>query len=81
MAELTDATRAFLGEPRFATVATNNGNDAPQMSVVWYELQGDILTFSTGTGNRKYRNIEANPRVSVCGGWLPLRGLGRHRDL
>ena len=38
---LSDKARAFLEEKRFAVLATINQDGTPQLTTMWYELQGD----------------------------------------
>ena len=84
MAVLTDTVKAFLNEPRFAVVATMNEDTTPQLSVVWYELAGDSITFSTSAGNRKHRNLQRDSRLTVCVEdgyrYVTLRGTATFED-
>lgn len=67
MAEgLTDEMRRFLGERRFAVLATVNPDGAPQQTVMWYMLDGDEIVMNTKRGRRKDRNLLRDPRISVC---------------
>jgi PPOX class probable F420-dependent enzyme len=63
---LTDEMRRFLEEPRFAVLATVNPDGSPQQTVMWYLLEGDRILMNTKRGRRKDRNIDRDPRVSVC---------------
>ncbi len=62
---LTAAMRAFLGERRFAVVATVNPSGMPQQTVMWYLLDGDELLFNTKRGRRKDLNLRRDPRASL----------------
>lgn len=64
--KLSDEARAFLEGPRFAVVATINPDGSPQQTVIWYELQGDEIMMNTAQGRVKDRNLQRDPRVSVC---------------
>lgn len=64
--QLTDEFRAFLEAPRFAVIATINPDGSPQQSVIWYVLQGDQIMLNTARGRVKTRNLERDPRVSLC---------------
>lgn len=57
---------ALLQPPVFAVVATSCGDGQPQSSVVWLRADADGLVFSTIRGRLKTRNMERDPRVSVC---------------
>ncbi|MEO5953098.1 MAG: PPOX class F420-dependent oxidoreductase, partial [Chloroflexia bacterium] len=66
MKELTDSVKAFLGERRFAVLATINPDGMPQQSTMWYELRGDHIMMNTLVGRKKERNLKRDPRVSIC---------------
>ena len=42
--ELSEKARAFLQERRFAVLATINKNGSPQLTTMWYLLDGDTIT-------------------------------------
>ncbi len=65
-ANLSDVARALLNPPVFAVLTTVSADGAPQSSVVWLRTDGDELVFSTIRGRLKCRNMEREPRVSVC---------------
>jgi PPOX class probable F420-dependent enzyme len=64
--QLTDAARQFLGEKRFAVLATINKDGTPQQTVMWYELQGDEVMMNTARGRLKDRNLDRDARISIC---------------
>ncbi len=66
MAELSDKARAFLQEKRFAVLGTINPDSTPQLSVMWYELDGDEILMNTKVGRVKERNLRRDPRISIC---------------
>lgn len=63
---LSEKTRAFLEEVRFASLATINPDGTPQQTVMWYELRGDTIMMNTAAGRRKAQNVQRDARVSVC---------------
>ena len=63
---LPDTARRLLNPPVFAVLTTVNADGGPQSSVVWLRTEGDDLVFSTIRGRLKCRNMEREPRVSVC---------------
>jgi PPOX class probable F420-dependent enzyme len=65
-AQLTDKAREFLSEKRFAVLATINKDGTPQQTVMWYELQGNEIMMNTARGRLKDRNLERDPRISLC---------------
>jgi PPOX class probable F420-dependent enzyme len=50
----------------FVVLSTTNADGSPQSSVIWAKRDGDEIVFSTIRGRLKTRNIERDPRVSVC---------------
>ena len=64
---LTPAVRAFLDERRYAVIATINESGAPQLTAIWYELQGDEVMMNTAAGRLKHRNLQRDPKSST--GW------------
>lgn len=63
---LSGSARRLLGPPVFAVLSTVNSDGSPQSSVIWLRIDGDQVVFSTIRGRRKCRNMERDPRVSVC---------------
>jgi PPOX class probable F420-dependent enzyme len=66
MAELTPSIQAFLSETRFAALATINKDGTPQQSTMWYALDGDTILMNTKAGRLKHRNLQRDPRASIC---------------
>jgi PPOX class probable F420-dependent enzyme len=66
LAALTPAVRAFLRVPRYAVIATINESGMPQLTAIWYELQGDQVLMNTAAGRLKHRNLQRDPRLSLC---------------
>jgi PPOX class probable F420-dependent enzyme len=62
---INDALRAFLEEPRFASIATIDPDGAPRQSVVWYLLEGDTLVINSRVGRRWPTNLLRDPRIAV----------------
>ena len=63
---LTAEVRAFLAEPRYAVLATINESGMPQLTAIWYELQGDAVMMNMAAGRLKHRNLQRDPRLSLC---------------
>ena len=64
-ATIPDDIRALITEPIFFHIATVNPDGSPQVSVVWADLDGDRIVFSTAEGRAKPRNLRRDPRVSI----------------
>ena len=63
---LSDKARAFLQEPRFAVLGTLNHDGSPQLTTMWYLLEGDTIIMNTKAGRLKERNMRRDLRISVC---------------
>ena len=63
---LPDAAKALLDAPTYVVLTTINPNGSPQSTVMWIKLDGDEVVFSTLLGRKKARNLERDPRASVC---------------
>lgn len=66
IADLSENVRRFLAEPSFAVLATINTDGTPQQTVLWYEIQGDIVMMNTKAGRLKDRNLRRDSRASLC---------------
>ena len=64
--QLSDDICRFLEQPHYAVLATVNADGTPQLTVVWYELQGDVVMMNTAAGRLKDRNLRRDPRAAVC---------------
>ncbi len=63
---LSEQARAFLAEKRFGVLATINKDGTPQLTTMWYLLEGDTIVMNTKVGRLKERNMRRDPRISVC---------------
>jgi PPOX class probable F420-dependent enzyme len=63
---LSPRARAFLQERRFAVLGTINRDGTPQLSTMWYLLEGDTIMMNTKVGRVKERNMRRDPRISLC---------------
>jgi PPOX class probable F420-dependent enzyme len=63
---LTEKARAFLQEQRFAVLATLNKDGSPQLTTMWYLLEGDTIIMNTKAGRVKDLNMKRDPRISIC---------------
>ncbi len=66
LAGLTSVVRTFLDERRYAVLATINESGMPQLTAIWYELQGDEVLMNTAAGRLKHRNLQRDPRLTLC---------------
>lgn len=64
--ELPDGARKLLDAVTYAVLSTINPDGEPQSSVIWLRRDGDDVLFSTILGRRKTRNMQRDPRVTIC---------------
>jgi PPOX class probable F420-dependent enzyme len=61
---------AFIRQRGLAVVATCAADGAPEAALVGIAAtEGSELVFDTSRASRKYRNLQASPRVAVVIGW------------
>ncbi len=63
---LSEKARAFLEEPRFASLATINPDGSVQQTVMWYLIRDDHILMNTARGRKKDRNLLRDTRISIC---------------
>lgn len=62
---LSEAQRRFLEERHFAVLGTTNPSGSPNLTVMWYLLDGEDILFNTRAGRQKERNLTHDPRASL----------------
>lgn len=65
-AEVTPEVDAFMRETRVAVIATIDRDGRPRTAPVWFLWAEGAPVLFTGRKTLKWRNIEANPQVSLC---------------
>jgi PPOX class probable F420-dependent enzyme len=65
-APLSEQIRAFLGQPRFGVLGTSREDGSPQLTVMWYDLDGDEILMNTTVERAKAANLRRDPRVALC---------------
>lgn len=81
-AVLTDELRAWLtSELRHPVMAVNAADGPPSQSVMWFDLdpeRPDVIIMNTMVRRLKYRQLQADPRVSLLFEdgmtWVAMRG-------
>lgn len=64
MAQIPDSHRDIFEKKSFAHVATLDG-EAPQVTPVWVEYDGEHILINSARGRKKDRNLRANPNVAI----------------
>jgi len=57
---LKDETRAFVH------LATIMADGTPQVTPVWFNMDGNYILLNSATGRLKDRNMRARPNVALC---------------
>ena len=55
----------LLDQVTLIHVATVGPNGEPQNNPVWFDWDGEILSFSQTTGRQKFKNLGRDPRVAL----------------
>ena len=79
---LTDDLREWLmAELRHPVLAVNSADGPPSQSVMWFDLdpeRNDVIVMNTMVRRLKYRQLQADPRVSLLFEdglkWVAMRG-------
>ena len=66
MDRLTERHERFVQKPRIARLGTINPDGTPHIAPVWYRYEAGEIRILTDRGSQKHRNIERDPRVTVC---------------
>jgi len=74
--ELTDELRSFLGERRYAVLATQDPDGGIHLTPIWFLFEDDRFYFASSSGSRKVRNVERSSSASVV---VDAREPGRER--
>jgi PPOX class probable F420-dependent enzyme len=67
MATFTPECRVFLLKgTRTGKLATVRADGRPHVVPIWFVLDGDTLIFTTGATSVKARNMQRDPRITLC---------------
>jgi PPOX class probable F420-dependent enzyme len=62
---LTNDLHTFLGERRYAVLATHDPDGGIHLTPIWFLFEGDCFHFASSSGSRKVKNLERHPSASV----------------
>jgi len=65
MADIPDGYAHLLDLPVYGHLATVRPDGRPQVNPMWFAWDGELLRFTHTNKRQKFRNIEANPAVSM----------------
>lgn len=55
----------LLARPLFGHLGTTRPDGAPQVNVMWFVWDGELLRFTHIRQRQKYRNLMSNPNISL----------------
>ena len=64
MSELTNELRAFLGERRYAVLATHGPDGGIHLTPIWFLFEDDRFHFACSTKSEKVRNLRRRSSAS-----------------
>lgn len=62
---IPDDLRDLLDEPNYGALGTVRPDGSVQVNPMWFEYDGEHLLFTHTTKRQKFRNLEANPSMSL----------------
>lgn len=63
---IEDAVKALAQGKNFAALTTLMPDGQPQTHVMWVDCDDEHILINTEVHRRKYKNVEADPRVTVA---------------
>ena len=65
MATIPDSHRDLLAAPGVASLSTIGPSGRPQVTAIWYLLDGDVVRTSLTKARQKYANLVATPKATL----------------
>ena len=65
MTELTDNARSLFAAKNLAWATTIRADGSPHNTIVWADVEGDLVIFNTAVGRAKEKHLRANPNISL----------------
>ena len=65
MSVIPDGYTDLLERPLFGHLGTTRPDGQPQVNPMWFSYDGEFLYFTNTTTRRKFRNVQADPRISL----------------
>jgi PPOX class probable F420-dependent enzyme len=65
MSVIPDGYIDLLERPLFGHLGTTRPDGQAQVNPMWFSYDGEFLYFTNTTTRRKFRNVQAEPRVSL----------------
>jgi PPOX class probable F420-dependent enzyme len=61
-----EARRFLLDIPRTGKLASTREDGRPHVTPVWFDLDGEVLVFTTWHQSLKTKNLQRSPTISLC---------------
>jgi PPOX class probable F420-dependent enzyme len=65
MTELTENARALFAGRNLAWATTIRADGSPHNTIVWADVEGDVVIFNTAVGRAKEKHLRENPNISL----------------
>ena len=65
MAQIPEGYENLLTRPLYGHLATIRPDGTPQVNVMWFDWDGELLRFTHTSKRQKYRNVTAHPEVAM----------------
>jgi PPOX class probable F420-dependent enzyme len=65
MAKLNEKHKQFLEQPFVGIVTTLREDGSPHATVVWVDVEDDVVSFNTAMGRAKPSHLQKDPRAGV----------------
>jgi PPOX class probable F420-dependent enzyme len=65
MVAIPEGYENLLDRPLYGHLATVRPDGTPQVNVMWFDWDGELLRFTHTTKRQKYRNVQAHPEVAM----------------
>lgn len=76
---IPESHQDLLEKPIVVTVATISPDGTPHSAVVWRIYEDGYILFTSDYGSRKYKNMLANPNVSILA--IDPQNSGRYLEI
>lgn len=64
-AAIPESHRDLVDKPIVGTLATVGADGRPQVTAIWFLLDGDVIRASLVDTRQKYKNMVANPKATL----------------
>lgn len=65
MTELTENARSLFAAKNLVWATTIRADGSPHNTIVWADVEGDVVIFNTAVGRAKEKHLRANPSISL----------------